>query len=1116
MLTHLSSLNLVLFIFLSLQSFAQLSQETYDNLQNNYNYTFWNDNFKTSGVQDREFTIQTSGFGLKINYTDLTVTNMEPTTSSLTSEQAFSLSDNSLFPNVTSGDINYRILQNGNVLHAKPVNPTNSGIKISQMAEYGIWQNRRFLDSLNYTNSADVYGSFSGIEFTNWHNRIKITFYVKPRTNILNGQLELEIEIPTIYSTMYSSGAIYGFANSQDQGFAIKGGTNSVNTLASPGVIKTTMTQQDLLADSLYEVSLIIYPLKQNLSSNFLDVFDDGNDFLITSNQTLPNTTDNAVVNFDQNEGVYIIDIPKYTMGQYNCPTAELLQNIQFDIENTTNTNKRIRLCFRQVPAVNVTGFSSMLRGRNGDPLGIPLQISKNWHGSSSSALHAGSWIKEYVELIIPANSTEEFDYTRVGAKWGETYGAFSHQLSVVGAGVWRGGWLEAGLGSFGENITHSPDYEYGNSNGCDFRPFLVTNQNQGGTSQECRWTGNLGGLDFGHYTNASNQRIYQSQVKTRFKRYGPNLSETSIATISSDLKLKMDYTFHLNRSNDMTRVYYKLKLRALDSISFNRFDLFQLGGDIYNTLVAQSVVYGSEIGVSGMFAPTNSGSNDYTSGHQALNGNQPWIWIDGECNYSPLGSNLNIDANAGVIIRSYSGVFNGITDNTPYLRERSSSIGFSSSTGLNPTSYCLVPPQGVTGFSPGDSIELLLEVCLIPKSANDYYGNDSLYAQTLSTYGNSWQPLFNEVVFNQPIAFSGSSSITQGYPIRIETINNEAMVQIEGGKNYVPIIFTHLDSIYDPSLWKRTNNCWELIDQSNWGKDFWQTDYDPVLEKFEITYNVNHDIGDSLTLNTYYFGNNPPPVESTDTVIACDSIVWIDGVTYVTSTTNVMDTLLTTSGCDSLVTLDLTIHPSDFSMDVISSCEPYTWIDGITYTAANSGASYILQNVNGCDSTVILNFTLDSADVSVIDNSPTLVANATNAVYQWIDCATNTLILQETSQAFTAQNNGSYAVIVDDGACIDTSICVTIDNVSVDLLDLENDIILFPNPTKGELTLQFTQPVQTKIKLITVDGREVLEGGYNDEKVIIDLSNMAFGVYFLEVSRGNGNNRVVKQVIKN
>ena len=1103
-------------LFLVFNANSQITQSSYANLHNNYSYTYWNDNFKTTGVQDREFTIQTSDFGMKINYSDLTISNMDVITDTLTAEEAFNLTDDPLFPISTTGDIRYRILQDGNVLHDKSTSPTNSGIKVTQMSEYGTWLNRRFLDSLNYTNSPDIFGSFSGIEFTNWHNRIKMTFYVRPRTTIMNGQLEFEIELPSVYSTFYNSGAVYGFANAQDQGFAVKGGTNSYTTAANSGIITTALAPQNLIADSLYQVSLIFYPVKENLSITYQDVFDDINNIIVTSTQTLPNTSDNATINYDANEGVHYIDIPAYTMGQYNCSSAELLQNIQFSLENPTNQDRRARLCFRQVPAVNVTGFSSMLRSRNGDPLGIPLQISKNWHGSPSSALHAGSWIKEYTELIIPANSIEEFDYTRVGAKWGETYGAFSHQLSVVGAGVWRGGWLEAGLGSFGENITHSPDYEYGNSNGCDFRPFLVTNQNQGGTSQECRWTGNLGGLDFGHYTNSNNQRIYQSQVKTKFKRYGPNLSETSISAISSDLKLKLDYTFHLNRSNDMTRVYYKLKLRALDSINFNRFDLFQLGGDIYNTLVAQSVVYGSEAGVSGIFAPTNSGSNDYTSGHQALNGNQPWIWIDGECNYSPVGSNLNIDANAGVIIRSYSGVFNGITDNTPYLRERSSSIGFSSPTGLNPTSYCLVPPQGVTGFSPGDSIELLLEVCLIPKSANDYYGNDSLYAQTLSTYGNSWQPLFNEVVFNQPIAFSDSASITQGYPIRIETINNEAMVEIEGGKNYVPIIFTHLDSIYDPSLWKRTNNCWELIDQSNWGKDFWQTDYDPVLEKFEITYNVNDDIGDSLTLNTYYFGNNPPPVESTDTIVACDSIAWIDGVTYVTSTTNVMDTLLTALGCDSLVRLDLTIYPSDFSIDVISSCEPYTWIDGITYTASNSGASYILQNVNGCDSTITLNFTLDSADVSVIDNSPTLVASATNAVYQWIDCATNTLIPQETSQAFTAQNNGSYAVIVDDGICIDTSICVTIDNVGVAPLDFENDIILFPNPTKGELTLQFTQPVQTKIKLITLDGREVLEGSYNDEKVIIDLCNMAFGVYFLEVSCGNGNNRVVKQVIKN
>jgi hypothetical protein len=1047
--TLLSSFFLIQFLFVSLLSYSQLCQETYDNLINNYNYTFWNDNFKTLGVTDREFTIQTSDFGLKINYTDLSISNMEVTTNSLTSDQAFPLSDNSLFPNATSADIRYRILQNGSTLHEKAINPTNSGIKISQMAEYGTWCNRRFLDSLNYTNNANLYGSFSGIEFTSWHDRIKMTFYVKPRTTILNGQLELELEIPTIYNLLYNSGAIYGFANSQDQGFAIKGGTDSFSTVAGSGVIKTTLAQQDLLAGSLYKVSLILCPIKQNLSSSYLNVFDTGNEFNITSNQTLPNTTDVAVINFDENEGVYFIDIPRYTMGQYNCPSADLLQNIQFNIENTTNENKRIRICFRQIPAVNVTGFSSLLRSRNGDPLGVPIQISKNWHGSTASALHAGSWIKEYIELIIPANATEEFDYTRIGAKWGETYGAFSHQLSVVGAGVWRGGWLEAGLGSFGENITHSPDYEYGNSNGCDFRPFLVTNQNQGGTSLECQWTGNLGGLDFGHYTNESNQRIYQSEVKTKFKRYGPNLTETSISAISSDNKLKIDYTFFLNRSSDMTRVFYNVKLRALDFIPFNRFEMFQLGGDVYNTLVAQSVVYGNENGVTNTIIPTNSGSNDYTTSHQALDGNQPWLWIDGECNSSPVSSNLNINANAGLVIRSYKGLFNGVVDNTPYFRERSSSIGFSAPTGLNPTSYCLVPPQGVTSLYPGDSIELFLEVCLIPKSLNDYYGNDSLFAQSLSTFGNSWEPLFNEAVFNHPSASSPNSIVTQGYPIMIETINNEALVEIQGGKNYIPLVFTHVDSIFNPKLWRRVNNCWELIDQSNWGKDFWQTDFNPEQEKFEVIYNVHHEIGDSLTSNTYYFGNTPPPVESTDTIVSCDAIVWIDG---------------------------------------------------IVYSSSNTSATYSLLGASGCDSLVRLNLTINTVDTSVSNNSPVLSSNETDVMYQWIDCTSGEIIEGETNQDFTAIINGSYAVIIDDGICIDTSSCYQVQNLGQQKILLYQNSILFPNPSDGLITIKFEQEKANRIIIKSMDGRPLHSMKNTSSEIQIDLSEYSNGVYLIEL----------------
>jgi hypothetical protein len=45
-------------------------------------------------------------------------------------------------------------------------------------------------------------------------------------------------------------------------------------------------------------------------------------------------------------------------------------------------------------------------------------------------------------------------------------------------------------------------------------------------------------------YTDNTNKVQYQSEVKTKFKRYSPNLTETSIGAVSVDKKLKLNYTF--------------------------------------------------------------------------------------------------------------------------------------------------------------------------------------------------------------------------------------------------------------------------------------------------------------------------------------------------------------------------------------------------------------------------------------------------------------------------------------------------------------------------------------------------------------------------------------------
>ncbi len=107
----------------------------------------------------------------------------------------------------------------------------------------------------------------------------------------------------------------------------------------------------------------------------------------------------------------------------------------------------------------------------------------------------------------------------------------------------------------------------------------------------------------------------------------------------------------------------------------------------------------------------------------------------------------------------------------------------------------------------------------------------------------------------------------------------------------------------------------------------------------------------------------------SIDSIVVCDSLTWIDGITY-TSNNNIATFSIpggNSNGCDSLVTLDLTIINSSTGVDTRAECDSLTWIDGITYTSNNNIATFSIPggNSNGCDSLVTLDLTISSLDPS-------------------------------------------------------------------------------------------------------------------------------------------------------
>src|SRR5690606_23258157 len=63
--------------------------------------------------------------------------------------------------------------------------------------------------------------------------------------------------------------------------------------------------------------------------------------------------------------------------------------------------------------------------------------------------------------------------------------------------------------------------------------------------------------------------------------------------------------------------------------------------------------------------------------------------------------------------------------------------------------------------------------------------------------------------------------------------------------------------------------------------------------------------------------------------------------------------------------------------IDTIVACGQYTWRDGNTYFNSNQSATYVFgSNVNGCDSIVRLNLTINNVDTSLNKSGQTLEVN--------------------------------------------------------------------------------------------------------------------------------------------
>lgn len=216
----------------------------------------------------------------------------------------------------------------------------------------------------------------------------------------------------------------------------------------------------------------------------------------------------------------------------------------------------------------------------------------------------------------------------------------------------------------------------------------------------------------------------------------------------------------------------------------------------------------------------------------------------------------------------------------------------------------------------------------------------------------------------------------------------------------------------------------------------------------------------------------------------------------------------------------------TDLSTNAPTSWE-WTFSDGIVNTATTQNptnicytapgtyqVTLIAANTVGSD-TITQALTVIEVDTAISVSGITITAAATNATYQWINCATNTPVAGATSSSFTPTANGSYAVIVTQNGCSDTSACETISTVGIEQMTAADVMTVYPNPSKGVFALYDQQSgLSGELVIVTnVLGETVYSTNINGSKTEINLTSAQDGIYFVTVNSHFG--KLVTKIIK-
>jgi uncharacterized protein (DUF2249 family) len=185
-----------------------------------------------------------------------------------------------------------------------------------------------------------------------------------------------------------------------------------------------------------------------------------------------------------------------------------------------------------------------------------------------------------------------------------------------------------------------------------------------------------------------------------------------------------------------------------------------------------------------------------------------------------------------------------------------------------------------------------------------------------------------------------------------------------------------------------------------------------------------------------------------------------------------------------------------------------------ITVTAGEEGGVLSVTANRICDTTTrALTIELRMPPVDITVNGSILGTTNTGSYTTWQWFLEDIAIVNATNPTYTVTANGMYSVVVTASGCSDTA-RYQVTNTAIDPLSgIAGRIRVYPNPATDYVHIQSPVPVTTTIT--HVDGRRIQAGNKIATHHIVDVTQLASGIYLLHILDREGHLLKVEKMIK-